>query len=292
MRRRVWLFAAVLLTALSMLGAWASAGTAHPAAGAAPAIAAAPATGARVQDDEMTYHNGDVLLHNTVYIVWWDGGVGFASGGDQTAFENRAEDFLIRLQGTTYYHILSQYYMTDANGNKQFIGPYTTFGGSYTDFTPPANNPLGTSDIADEVVKAETAKNWPAGPSSIVVVFVPTGYNVCVSGTGCSPDAFCGFHFDSQTAGDGGSIIKTPYVVIPAPSQNLSKCGAQYFWPADPAHDFPDDLWVQSKSGDASINAMSHEIFEVITDPFPHETDSLGHPKNGWWNDGDGNTLG
>ncbi|HST26598.1 MAG TPA: hypothetical protein VLJ76_11465 [Gaiellaceae bacterium] len=281
----------VLVTGLVVAGLTAA------RAGARTAVGKAPAVGARTQDDEMTYHNGDVILHNTIYVVWWDAGVGFASGAnDQSAYEDRVAHFLSNLEGTTYYHILSQYYMTNSNGDKEQIGPYTKFGGSWTDFTPPTANPVDTSDIANEVDKARNTNNWPSGLSTIVVVFLPTGYNVCVTGVGCSPNDFCAFHLYSQTQdSNDGPIIKTPYVALPAPSQNLATCGAQYFWPADPDHLFPDDLFVQSgpaKSGDASINDMSHELFEAITDPFPDQTDSNRHPQAGWWNDVQGNTLG
>ncbi len=273
----------VLVVSLVVAGL-AAAGLTAPQAGARTASGKAPAARARAQDDEMTYHDGDVILHNTTYLVWWDAGVGFASGADdQAAFERRAADFLTFLQGTTFYHILSQYSMTDSHGNQELIGPYTHYGGSWTDFNKPKANPITNADIANEAGNAIEANNWPQGTSTIVVVFTPAGYNTCIPGHGCSPDSYCGFHGDTDQASrlDGVTIEKTPYVALPPPSQNLTNCAAHYSWSGG----INTDLFVQSGpaySADASINDMSHEIFETITDPF----------GGGWWNDGDGITKG
>ena len=67
----------------------------------------------------------------------------------------------------------------------------------------------------------------------------------------------------------------TPYVVIPPPSNDLAACAAHYKWGNGENH----DLYVQSGpaySADASINAMSHELFEAISDPY----------HTGWIEDG------
>ena len=278
----------VLIVGLVVAGLTASQAGARTGGGKAPAV------GARAQNtDEMVYHNGDVVLHNTTYVVWWDAGVGFASGGDQSAYEDRVAYFLSHLEGTTYYHILSQYYENGFGG--PYVGPYTHFGGSYTDFTPPTANPIDSSDVASEVEKASKAMGWPSGLSSIVIVFLPTGYNVCSVGQ-CSPGDFCAFHgVEQHQDGNGGPIIKTPDVVIPAPSQDLPPsgggCGAKYTWQDGTV----ENLWVQSgpaKSADASINIMSHELFEAITDPDPPQNVHNGLPVSGWWDDAAGSTLG
>ena len=262
MRRQALTFGVAVLVGLAALGVLASAGTAHPAAGARAA-----------DDPEMIYHTGGtVMLHNTIYVVWWDGGVGFNPGADQTAYEDRVQTFLSNLQGTTYYHILSQYYETDVRGdNKQFIGPYTKYGGSWTDTTPPdvSDNEIGAGDVQASIQRAKDANNWPSGLSTIYVVFTPQGYSDCYSSLGCSPPAgndFCGYHaIANLTDSPNGPHVETPYVAIPPPSNDISKCGAHYTWSGGSTN----DLWVQSTSTDASINAMSHEVFEAITDPDP-----------------------
>lgn len=243
--------------------------------GASTALTAAgkaPTGGARASDDEMIYHTGGhVMLHNTIYVVWWDGGAGFNSGGDQTAYENRVETFLSNLQGTTYYHIVSQYYQTDRQGNnKQDIGPYTHYGGSWTDLTPPnvSGNQIDAGALQAEVQKAKDANGWPSGLSTIYVVFTPAGYSDCYASLGCSPSAFCGYHAIANITDPepNGPTVETPYVAIPPPSNDISTCGAHYTWSGGSKN----DLWVQSTSADASINAMSHEVFEAITDPDPN----------------------
>jgi hypothetical protein len=242
--------------------------------------------GARTADGVMTPHGGDVMLTNTTYVVWWDAGVGFASGADdQTAYESRVATFLSSLEGTTYYHMLNQYYEND-NGAAPptYVGPYTHFGGSWTDFSKPAANPINEADAQQEVENAIDANNWPRGESTVVILFTPTGYNTCFTSLGCSPNAYCAYHSATTTAGEE----TTPYIVLPPPSQDLTKCGAAYTWSGLPG--ITDDLWVQSgpaKSGDASINDMSHELFETITDP-----DSTSNGTGGWWDDAEGQVLG
>src|SRR5690348_14010624 len=121
MRRQAMMLGVAVLAGLVALGILASASTAHPAAGA----------GAQDDHSEMTYtRNGSpVMLHNTIYTVFWDGGAGFNSGSDESSYEQLVQKFLSNLQGTTYYHILSQYYETNGFGdNKRFIGPYTQYG--------------------------------------------------------------------------------------------------------------------------------------------------------------------
>jgi hypothetical protein len=244
----------------------------------APQVGATTQARARTAADNMGYNAGSVMLQNTVYVVWWDAGVGFASGADdQTAYEHRAEDFLKGLEGSQYYHLLNQYYET-VGASDRHVGPYTKFGGSVQDFTPPVanGNQISATTIGSEVTKEINANGWSSGSSTVVVVFTPTGYVDCKSGQCTEPaGGNCAFH---------DSVDGTPYVAVPPPSNDLTHCGAQYYWPVDPGHVDPDNLWVQSgpaKSGDASINAMSHELFEAITDPFGNA-----------WHDGSGPALG
>ena len=64
-------------------------------------------------------------------------------------------------------------------------------------------------------------------------------------------------------------------LLIPPPSNDLAACAAHYKWGNGENH----DLYVQSGpaySADASINAMSHELFEAISDPY----------HTGWIEDG------
>ncbi len=249
----------------------------------------APQAGARGANVEpMSPHGGDVITHNTTYVVWWDAGIGFASGAsDQSAYEGRVQDFLSNLEGTTYYHILDQYYETGVSGQTN-VGPYTHFGGAWTDFSTPPANPMDQGDVSKEAAKAIETNHWPSGSSTVVIVFLPTGYNVCISGFGCSPDKLCGLHtqaIDTDTPDDDPSFKETPVVAVPPPSNNLPAggggCGAVYHWAGGEVG----DLWVEDGpaiSGDASINVMAHELFEAITDPFD---------STGWFN-GTGTNLG
>ncbi len=268
MRRQALTFGVAVLAGLALLGVMGSQAV------------------ARTADANMSYHGESVMLHNTTYVVWWNGGVGFNSGvNDQTQFEPRTEQFLKDLEGEPYYHTLTQYYQTDSSGNNQYIGPYTRFGGSWQDSSPPGASQINEADAEAEVTRALDTNNWPTGDTTLVILFTPSGYSDC-NQLGCSPDAFCGYHSNTLTHD------QTPYIVVPAPGDHLDKCGAQYFWPADPGHVFPDNLWVQSKAADSAINIMSHEIFESVTDPEALRDPSTGNTTGGWWDDAKGVVTG
>jgi hypothetical protein len=254
--------------------------------------------GARAADGNMSYQNGKVILHNTTRVVWWDAGVGFASGAnDQGLYEQRAEDFLRGLEGSDYYHILSQYYETTnarPDGPREYIGPYSEFGGSVQDFSKPAadGNKISFATIKQEVKDQLQANGWTPGPSTIVILFAPFGYLACgVDGTCSAPSSnFCGFHDYVTTTDSSGAEVDTPFVVIPAPSNDLAGCAAHHTWP----NGTKNDLYVQpgpAYAGDYSISAMSHELFEAITDPFPGTSAGAGLGP-GWYAGGVAGEIG
>jgi hypothetical protein len=159
---------------------------------------------------------------------------------------------------TNVYSVATQY-----SDNTGPIAYQSTFAGSYVDRDPlPAN---GCSDGVDPVcltdfqLQAEiqnvlTAKGWHGTPTNEFFLMTPVGVGSCgdPGGTECSTNAFCAYH-NAFTDAAGEPVI---YANEPYEGQ-LGGC-------SDPAKQgFPND-----PDADTTINTISHEHNESITDPF------------------------
>ena len=168
--------------------------------------------------------------------------------------------------GTTsnVYSIGTQY--SDGGGPVQYR---STFGGAYVDKDPlPANGCDDAVDpfcLTDQQVQAElqavlTAKSWHGSPTNVFFLMTPAGLGTCATSLGgsCSSNTFCAYHsafFD--LAGEGVIYADEPY------EGPVGGCGGG---PADQAgtgFGFPND-----PDADTTINTISHEHTETITDPF------------------------
>ena len=173
------------------------------------------------------------------------------------------------------YSVATQY--TDGSGAIQY---QSTFGGSYVDHDPlPANGCndgvdtycLTDQQLQHEIQTAMTANGWVSDPSHIFFLMTPNGVGSCESAAGsCSTDTFCAYHSDFVDS-SGGHVIyaNEPY----EGSDPLGGC-------IDPSQGFPND-----PDADTTINTISHEHNEAITDP-------LTDPSSTAWIAADGNENG
>lgn len=169
---------------------------------------------------------------------------------------------------TNVYSVATQYCQGVAFGSTSCGGggtPITyneSFGGSYVDTTPyPANGCsdaqdtwcLNDTQLHDEIQSDIAAKGWPAGTStSLYFIFTPSNVGVCIDNTNasCTTNAFCAYH---TWAPDNTIYAVEPY------DATISGCNSA---PSPNGND-----------GDATINTISHEQNESITDPY----------GNGWY---------
>jgi hypothetical protein len=155
------------------------------------------------------------------------------------------------------YSVATQY--TDSSGPVQY---QSTVGGSYVDHDPlPAN---GCSDGVDpacltdlqlqaEIQNVLTAEGWHGSLANEFFLMTPVGVGSCgdASGSECSTDVFCAYHSDfTDSAGEPVIYANEPY------EGALGGCSG-------PGQGFPDD-----EDADTTINTISHEHNESITDPF------------------------
>lgn len=163
------------------------------------------------------------------------------------------------------YSINTQYF--DGSGPIQY---QSTFGGSYVAHDPlPANGCDDGQDsvcLTDPQLQAEiqnvlTARGWHGGTSAMFVLVTPNGVGSCFDGTNqeCTTNTYCAYH-NSFTNASGEPVIyaNEPY------NATISGCDSG----ASPNND----------DADSTINTLSHEHNEAITDPF----------GDGWWRTSDG----
>jgi hypothetical protein len=157
------------------------------------------------------------------------------------------------------YSVATQYY---DNPPKVFIKYQSTVGGSYVDHNPfPANgcdDGLDTYCLTDQQLQHEiqtvlTAQGWHGGPTNMFFLMTPNGVGSCFDGFSgqCSTNVFCAYH-SAFTDSNSEDVIyaNEPYM---GPRGGCT----------GPSQGFP-----QSTDADTTINTISHEHNEAITDPF------------------------
>jgi hypothetical protein len=156
------------------------------------------------------------------------------------------------------YSVATQY--TDGSGAVQY---QSTVGGSYIDHGPlPANgcddglDPYCLTDqqLQDEIQAVLTAKGWHGGLDHIFFLITPNGVGSCVDASGieCSTNAFCAYHSAFTDSNHENAIYANEPYEGPYPGcTNTQDQG------------LPNDT-----DGDTTVNTISHEHNEAITDPF------------------------
>lgn len=222
-----------------------------------------------------TFHQGIVLHTFTAYIIFWaPPGRDFEPGGDNSRFESLTQQYFADVGGTSFYGLLTQYW--DQSGPVRNVA---AVGGTYVDTQsyPHAGtraNPLTDDDVSAEIGRVRKVKGWGDTPGTTYVVV--TAYNVqeCAkysNGTTCSfpsngNTGFCAYH--SFVLPDATATESLPYIYA---ADNYD-CGYLPTFNDNPAP-------YGDQQADSVINSLSHEQFEVVTDPMTH----------GWY-DGDPST--
>ena len=175
--------------------------------------------------------------------------------------------------GGNVYSVATQYY---DNPGPVHIQYQSTFGGSYVDNDPLPADVNTCNDGADpycltglqlenEIQNAMTAKGWHGGLSNMFFLMTPNGVGSCAGNTNdaCSTNIFCAYHsYFTNSSSERVIYANEPYEgPYPGCAVGLG---------------FPND-----KDSDTTINTISHEHNEAITDP-------LTDANNGAWINGDG----
>jgi hypothetical protein len=154
------------------------------------------------------------------------------------------------------YSVATQY--SDGSGSIQY---QSTFGGSYVAHDPlPANGCndgvdtycLTDQQLDNEIQKVLLAKGWHGGLGHMFFLMTPNGVGSCFDAFGqCSTDTFCAYHsFFADSSSEDVIYANEPYEGPPGGCTDTQNQG------------FPND-----PDSDTTINTISHEHNEAITDP-------------------------
>jgi hypothetical protein len=158
------------------------------------------------------------------------------------------------------YSTDTQYFSNPGHVNIQYD---STFGGSFVSHDQlPANGCDDGVDafcLTDQQLQAEiqnvlTTKGWHGTPTNMFFLMTPDGVGSCTdsSGTVCSSNFFCAYHSDFVDASSEDVIYANePY------EGTIGGCANPF------DQGFPNDV-----DADTTINTISHEHNEAITDPF------------------------
>ena len=271
-RRALWLVAATL-GALGLLAPSALAANPHGKfLGVVGHRATGPASpGLAPSGGNLAYNGGPVMHSDANYAIFWEP-PGHATTASyktvvQTYFSSVAAD-----SGKTsnVYSTDTEYY--DVSGTtRNYVAYNASFGAAFLDTQPypasgcpsQAGQPcLTDAQIAAEVNRVVTANHYPRGLGAVYYVFFPAGVGSCFDSTtsACSFNYFCAYH-SSFTAGAAVTLYANmPYAAVPGcdPGQRPS---------GDPA--------------DATLNVLSHENNETITDPLGNAWYDAAGNENG-----------
>jgi hypothetical protein len=204
------------------------------------------------------YHDGQVMQTNTTYAIYWA-----PSGFSDASYEsliNRYFGDVAAASGSAsnVYAVATQYY-----DNTGAIRYKSTFGGSFVDTDPFPTSGCGEASICltdaqlqAEIQKVLTRKGWHGGTSNMFFLMTPDGVASCANQGPllCSTTDFCAYHSDFfNSSGEEVIYADEPYAGTLS-GCTFSKVGKQ---------GFPND-----HDADATINTISHEHNEAISDPF------------------------
>jgi len=203
---------------------------------------------------DLTYHGGSVMRTNQTYTIYWaPSGYSYPSGYESLINKYFADVAHDSGGNQNVYGVLNQYY--DGSGH---IAYNSTFAGTVDDTTayPPSGCTDGngtTECLTDAQLQAEiqsvvAAEGWPTNGTAQYFVMTPPNVGSCFDGTSseCSYSTYCAYH-GSFTVGSGEEIYAN------MPYAHVSGCTT-----------------AESPNGNAAddtINVISHEHSEAITDP-------------------------
>ncbi len=214
----------------------------------------------------LIYHGGPVLDQgNTAYAIFWSPSNWSQPipGSYQTLITRYLTDVAAATRtgtntNTNVYDAATQYGPTTSGTTLTHAGTLsnlTTFGGAYPDTAPITNDCrdratsvcVSDAQMVKQLTAFTQAQGLPQNGSAIYFVFTPKGVGSCYANNSCSFTQFCAYHSNS-----GGLL----YANMPFADTVPAACDAGFHPNAsiDP-------------NADATINVLSHEHNETITDP-------------------------
>ena len=216
--------------------------------------------------NNLQYNGGPVeATGSTNYAIFWEPSLTASVNSVTPTYNSLITRFLQDIGGSTLYGVATQYYQV-SGGTTTYIANSSTFGGSYVDTSTYPGPALTDSEIQSEVTKAMQVNGWTGGVGHEFFVFTAKNEISC-SGAECSNAVFCAYH-SSFTSGSQEIL----YADQPYTGTTPAGCNT----PTSPNNDL---------DADSTINVVSHELMETVTDP------SVGN-SNYAWIDSSGSEIG
>jgi hypothetical protein len=258
---RIIVFVVLALAVTASSGS--AANRAHaPIAGIVPHRGAAPLT----SSEDVFLHSTPcvvgalpcwVMRTNTTYTIYWIPSGYSVQSGYETEINRYLSDVAAASGSqTNVYSVATQYY--DGTG---YIDYKSTFGGSYLDedsFPPSGCNDgldsvcLTDQQLEDEIQHVLSVKGWQPGHDALFFILTPDGVGSCTDGTASdcttTKDGFCAYHSYFTVNGQPVIYANEPY------DATIDGC--------DPGES------PNADDADATINTVSHEQNEAISDPW------------------------
>jgi hypothetical protein len=220
----------------------------------------------------LEYHGGEVLLTNTVRIVYWE-----PPGTTlPPRYHALIQQFLENVaaadgQPSNPFAVVAEYY----NAAHEYIKYSSRYGGAFVDREPyPATEGgcpttseapycLSREQEQDQLEAFLKASHLPRGSNNIYALLLPEGVNTCQSGftwcgsytDGSSGKGYCGYHSAFEHGGGRTTWANMPYL---GPGESESGCTGD------------EQTYPNESPADNVISVLTHELNEAITDPWPH----------------------
>ena len=215
------------------------------------------ASGAAASSNNLQYSGGPVEASgSTNYAIFWEPSLTASVNSVTPTYNSLITRFLQDIGGTGLYGVATQYYQT-TGGTTQNIANSSTFGGSYVDTSIYPGPVLTNLEIQGEVTKAMQAQGWTGGIGHEFFVFTAKNEISC-AGAECSNAVFCAYHSSFTSGSQEILYANQPYTGTAPVGCNT---------PTSPNGDL---------DADSTINVVSHELMETVTDP------SVGDSNYAW----------
>jgi hypothetical protein len=224
------------------------------------------ATAAASTANNLVYNGGPVeQAGSTNYAIFWEPSLTAAVNSVSPTYNSLISRFLTDIGGSSLYGVASQYYQVSGGATQNIVNS-STFGGSYVDTSMYPAPVLTDAQIQAEVTKVMAANGWTGGIGH--EFFVSTAKNeISCAGVECSNAVFCAYHSSFTSGSQEVLYADQPYT-------NTLPTGCNT--PTSPNGD---------ADADSTINVVSHELMETVTDP------SVGN-SNLAWVDASGQEIG
>lgn len=240
-------------------------------------LASGLAPGRAGAQTNLSEHGGPIMSTVNVNLIFWlPPGSHFVSppGGSAASdlvYQNTITNFVNGLAQTSYWNILTQY--PGQCSSTACTAPINAAGAvlvvrTFNDFTPYPQSPLQDSDIQNVIQNTITQNGLSFGLNAEFFVFTAAAIQECNGLTGCTSTDFCAYH--SEFDFNGGKAI---YAFMPN-ADSLPGC-------SEGIGASPNQL-----AADRETAALSHELFESVTDPLPFGTSlNILNPlgNTAWW---------